>query len=185
MGLLDQQFDLTDSFFEVEVTDSNLLFHLNSFIGEQNWQIPESYKPKSLEAVSEKRLLEIKEKSHLDKNSVSLPFTKASEIGNILTKLFKKQVNISGNGSWYPPGGYLGWHTNKALPGWRVYLTYAQEPNRSFFRYQDTVSGEIKTAYEEAGWQMRRFRILAEEPLWHCVYSEDTNRYSVGWNIIF
>ena len=29
---------------------------------------------------------------------------------------------------WYPPGSYMGWHTNLRLPGWRLYLSVTDEP---------------------------------------------------------
>jgi hypothetical protein len=80
---------------------------------------------------------------------------------------------------WYPPGGYMGWHTNSAHPGWRLYITHAEEPGRSFFRYQDPESGEIVTRMDEA-WDFRIFRIDPARPLWHAVYSE-TNRFSFGF----
>ena len=97
-------------------------------------------------------------------------------------------LKINGNFSfentghfWYPPGGYMGWHTNSRKPGWRFYITYADEPGNSFFRYRDPISGEITTAYDKQ-WNFRLFKVSQEEPLWHAVYS-DTNRFSIGYTI--
>jgi hypothetical protein len=80
---------------------------------------------------------------------------------------------------WYPPGGYMTWHTNNAAPGWRIYLTHAEEPGRSFFRYRDPVSGEIVTVSDHE-WDARAFRIDPDLPFWHAIYS-DTNRFSFGY----
>ena len=48
---------------------------------------------------------------------------------------------LSSGHFWYPPGGYMSWHTNAGAPGLRLYLSYAREPGRSFFRYRDPQTG--------------------------------------------
>ena len=85
----------------------------------------------------------------------------------------------------YPPGGYCGWHTNsntKSNRPNRLYFTWAQEDNKSFFRYKDNSTGEIKTNYDTKGWQMRKFKLSTDEEslYWHCVGSQ-TNRVSIGF----
>lgn len=80
---------------------------------------------------------------------------------------------------WYPQGSYMGWHTNSRAPGWRIYINYAEEPGKSFFRYRDPATGEIVTLWDDV-WNMRVFRVTTENPLWHCVYS-NTNRFSLGY----
>lgn len=81
----------------------------------------------------------------------------------------------------YPKQGYMGWHTNSQTPGWRLYINYVEEPGRSFIRYRDPRDGRITTCMDK-GLNFRLFRIRAEEPLWHAVYS-DTDRYSLGYRI--
>jgi len=80
---------------------------------------------------------------------------------------------------WYPAGTYLGWHTNERFPGWRLYLSHATEPGRSFFRHRDPDTGEIATSLDES-WDLRLFEVTAERPLWHAVYA-GADRYSIGW----
>ncbi|HXE80381.1 MAG TPA: hypothetical protein VNK41_06500 [Vicinamibacterales bacterium] len=80
---------------------------------------------------------------------------------------------------WYPPGGYMGWHTNSRFPGWRLYITHCPEGGRSYFRYRDPHSGTIQTSYDRP-WHVRLFRVSAEQLLWHCVYAE-TDRFSLGY----
>ena len=82
---------------------------------------------------------------------------------------------------WYPPGGFMGWHTNQKAPGWRIYINYTEESEKSFFRYQDPDSGEIITKNDDII-NFRLFRICPEKPLWHAVYS-DTHRFSFGYMV--
>ncbi len=83
---------------------------------------------------------------------------------------------------WYPPGSYMGWHTNSNAPGWRMYVTYCDDPGKSFFRYRDPRSHEIATSYDRR-WTVRLFKVSANDLMWHSIYS-DTNRYSFGYRIV-
>ena len=40
-------------------------------------------------------------------------------------------IYVSGH-FYYPPTGFMGWHTNYKMPEERVYLTYASEKGKSF-----------------------------------------------------
>ena len=82
---------------------------------------------------------------------------------------------------WYPPGGYMSWHTNLRTPGWRLYINHVDEPGKSFFRYRNPDTGEIITAMDRT-WNFRLFKITSSRPLWHAIYS-DTNRFSVGYKV--
>jgi len=83
---------------------------------------------------------------------------------------------------WYPPGGYMGWHTNSNAPGWRMYVTCCDAPGKSFFRYRDPKSREIVTSYDRL-WTVRLFKVSSDDLMWHSIYS-DTNRYSFGYRIV-
>lgn len=80
---------------------------------------------------------------------------------------------------WYPANSWCGWHTNSDWSGERVYIVHAAEDNKSFFRWMDPKTGEIKTKWEKKGWQIHKFEIPKDELLWHCVGSY-TNRISFG-----
>ena len=80
---------------------------------------------------------------------------------------------------WYPPGTSFGWHTNQTFPGWRLYLSYAEEAGRSYFRYRHPTSGAVLTS-TDSRWHLRFFEVSAERLFWHAIYS-DTDRFSVGW----
>jgi hypothetical protein len=101
-----------------------------------------------------------------------------------LKRLFRDggRLSVVNSGHfWYPPGGYMGWHTNLKNPGWRLYSSYCDEPGNSFFRYRNPDTGAIVTSMDRR-WHFRLFRITSEKPLWHAVYSQ-TNRFSVGYKI--
>jgi len=83
----------------------------------------------------------------------------------------------------YPPTGYMGWHTNYKNPGRRLYITYASEDKKSFFRYKDPKTKEIITDYDDKGITIRQFDIMGKPPyFWHCVGS-DCTRVSFGYRI--
>lgn len=83
---------------------------------------------------------------------------------------------------YYPPGGYMSWHTNSDQPYKRVYVTFADKPGKSFFRYKH--GGEIVTEWDKEGVNIRVFEATDKEPLfWHCVFS-DCNRVSFGFRLI-
>jgi hypothetical protein len=100
-----------------------------------------------------------------------------------IKKLFdSRRLVISNSGHFlYPPGGFMGWHTNWEAPGWRLYVNYAEEPGKSFLRYRDPQTGEVITSWDKE-WNFRLFKIDPDELFWHAVYSE-TNRYSFGFRI--
>jgi len=104
-------------------------------------------------------------------------------------KIIKKLNEIDGDDEYsyfqsgfyyYPPKGACGWHTNCRNPGKRVYLTYAEEENKSFFRYYDNEKKEIITKYDKKGWNINTFNIEVNNDYWHCVGS-NTNRVSLGF----
>ena len=105
-------------------------------------------------------------------------------IGRRVRALFAegKNLEIRSSGFFlYSPGGYMGWHTNWQNPGWRLYVNYAEEPGKSFFRYRDPATGETVTSLDRE-LNFRLFRVLDQQPFWHAVYS-DTYRYSLGYKI--
>ena len=103
------------------------------------------------------------------------PFTK------ILKNIFPDYKLKQSGCFLYPKGGYMGWHTNHDSTEDRLYITYAAEDKKSFFRYYE--NGEIITDYDDKGITIRRFSIPEKPPyFWHCVGSE-TDRYSFGYRL--
>ena len=81
---------------------------------------------------------------------------------------------------WYPPKSYCGWHTNNNNQGRRVYLAWAEEGDKSFFRYYDQDKDKIVTTWDKKGLNIHHFEVSKEKPCWHCVGSY-TNRISLGF----
>jgi len=82
---------------------------------------------------------------------------------------------------YYPPTGYMGWHTNHNDPAVRLYINYASEDNKSFFRYFH--NGKVITDYDRKGLNIRKFKCPDKRPyFWHCVGSE-CDRISIGFTI--
>ena len=100
-----------------------------------------------------------------------------------LLKPRRKMRLFQSGRNWYPPNGYMGWHTNANVQGFRLYCSHAPVSQRSYFRYLDPVTQKIETSWDSAGWNFRCFRTDLE-PLWHCVYSE-TDRISFGYGLMF
>tara|TARA_Y100001938_G_C7918894_1_gene343384 strand:+ start:116 stop:700 length:585 start_codon:yes stop_codon:yes gene_type:complete len=98
--------------------------------------------------------------------------------------LFLKNYNFNITGFfWYPINGYCGWHTNlKDGQGDRTYVAWAEEDNKSFFRYYDEDKKELVTKWDKKGFNFHTFNITQTKPLWHCVGSK-TNRISIGFNL--
>lgn len=83
----------------------------------------------------------------------------------------------------YLPSGCMGWHTNSDVPCRRLYITYASEHKKSFFRYKDPETNEIITDYDDRGITIREFNVTNKPPyFWHCVGS-DCIRISLGYRI--
>jgi hypothetical protein len=106
------------------------------------------------------------------------------EISRLVRSLFRDERGLAVTSSghlWYPPGSYMGWHTNSRVPGWRIYVNYTEQEGQSFFRYRNPDTGGIVTLNDRE-WNIRVFRITRNKPLWHAVRS-DTNRFSMGYMV--
>ena len=107
------------------------------------------------------------------------------QLSDVMLKLVKSyypdcQVKCSGH-FHYPKTGFMGWHTNHDNPHERVYIAYASEDNKSFFRYYE--NKRIITDYDNKGITVRKFKVTGERPyFWHCVGSE-CDRISFGYTL--
>jgi hypothetical protein len=109
-----------------------------------------------------------------------------TKIQKYFEEIYQEQVGVSDYllvpvaKTWYPRGGYLGWHIDK--DGGRLYASWAD--GKSFFRYQDPFTKKVITSWDKPQqWTFRIFTFDAKNPLWHCVGAEDI-RVSVGWRFV-
>tara|TARA_Y100001970_G_scaffold278829_1_gene385089 strand:+ start:586 stop:1440 length:855 start_codon:yes stop_codon:yes gene_type:complete len=103
---------------------------------------------------------------------------------------FVKHHQIPQNYFWYKgPNAYMGWHTNCETPGPRLYLVWSDEDKKSYMRYQDIDTGEVKTVYEKKGWNFNQFTLTGpckhhhcDTMLWHSIFS-NCNRISLAFKV--
>ena len=79
------------------------------------------------------------------------------------------------NAIWYPPGGWMDWHTNSNNPGKRLYVAWSETGNSGMKWFCD---GAVVDDPDQPGWNVRIF----DTPQWHMVYA-NCWRYSVGWKV--
>lgn len=76
--------------------------------------------------------------------------------------------------SYYPPGGFVGWHTNYDASAYQVLFTWSKTGD-GYFRYYDLEKKEIVTLQDVPGWQARWYHFGPEnEPhniCWHSAYA--------------
>ena len=101
---------------------------------------------------------------------------------HIVKKLYPSRNIVSSGHFYYPKTGYMGWHTNSNQPDDHLYINYALEDKKSFFRYY--VDGKVVTDYDNKGLNFRTFSISDKEPyFWHCVGS-NCDRFSFGYRLV-
>ncbi len=77
---------------------------------------------------------------------------------------------------WYPPGGWMDWHTNSNNPGKRLYVSWS-ETGKSGMRWLNKKNIVVEDP-DKPGWNIRIFNT----PEWHMVYA-DCWRFSIGWKL--
>jgi len=82
----------------------------------------------------------------------------------------------------YDVDNFMGWHTNSASPAWRIYLTYTEEPNKSYICHFDEETQKVVKSYDKEGITCRAFNLKDYPPLKHSVLSQ-TKRWSIGFRI--
>lgn len=75
--------------------------------------------------------------------------------------------------SYYPPGGFVNWHTNYDATAYQVLFTWSD--GNGYFRYYDKAKDEIVHIPDVVGWQCRHYYFGPEnEPenhCWHAAYA--------------
>ena len=73
--------------------------------------------------------------------------------------------------NYYPPGGFVGWHTNWNANAYQILFTWSRTGN-GYFRYYDLEKKEIVTIEDKPGWQCRHYYFgKRDEPDHHCWHS--------------
>ena len=154
--------------------------YVNSIISKQNYVSDWQY------YISEEYLLNCFGKDipkNIDNNIFRLYGYVAmhDQLIDVVEKCYPDYEVIRSGDFHYPKTGYMGWHTNHDNPLERVYITYATEERKSFFRYFE--NGKIITDYDNKGITVRQFKVTGKPPyFWHCVGSE-CDRLSFGYTL--
>tara|TARA_B110000908_G_C10238119_1_gene444531 strand:+ start:678 stop:1355 length:678 start_codon:yes stop_codon:yes gene_type:complete len=76
--------------------------------------------------------------------------------------------------NYYPPRGFVGWHTNWNANAYQVLFTYSKDGN-GYFRYWDNEKREVVHIQDKVGWQCRHYYFgKHDEPdhhCWHAAYA--------------
>jgi|TARA_R110000868_G_scaffold188385_1_gene431099 hypothetical protein len=76
--------------------------------------------------------------------------------------------------NYYPPGGFVGWHTNWDANAYQVLFTWSRTGD-GYFRYYDKKNDEIITVEDKPGWQARHYYFGRKDELdHHCWHSAFT-----------
>ena len=80
---------------------------------------------------------------------------------------------------YYPPSGFVGWHTNYGAPGWIILFNWSETGDGYFRCWKD---GQLRTLPDAPGWSARvgLFRPEQEHELWHCARTE-CRRFSFSY----
>lgn len=148
------------------------------------WNKKEKPKSDGLNYVSEEYLNTINEDVTIGEPAYLINFDElklSDKLYSFVQQMFPEYKPIVSGHFYYPKGGYMSWHTNSDKPEKRVYITYVDEPNKSFFR--SSVNGKVTTDWDTNNINIRVFDVTDAKPYyWHCVYSE-CNRYSFGFRL--
>jgi len=105
----------------------------------------------------------------------------SDKLYSYVEEMFPEYKALASGYFYYPKGGYMSWHTNSDKPEKHVYITYVDDPGKSFFR--SYVDNKIITDWDSEKLTVRTFDIVNKKPYyWHCVYS-DCNRFSFGFRL--
>ena len=102
-----------------------------------------------------------------------------------VAELKNKDFKVVRTGThYYPPKGWMGWHTNANQAYWTLYITYTLEEGNSFFRYYDKQTETMRTSYDGQGVTCRLFKLTqdVDNLFTHCVYT-DVGRWSFGFQV--
>ena len=73
---------------------------------------------------------------------------------------------------YYPPGGFVGWHTNQNNSGYQIVFSWS-ESGDGYFQVYDKEKEEVIRYYDQPGWNCRHqlFGREEHEHCWHSAYT--------------
>ena len=105
----------------------------------------------------------------------------SNKLLHIIKEKYPAKTIYSSGHFYYPPTGFMGWHTNCGTPDDHLYISYVEKGGESFFIYKE--GDRIITSYDEEGLNIRSFSLSGTRPyFWHCVGS-NCDRFSFGYRL--
>lgn len=90
---------------------------------------------------------------------------------------FVMELGVAANAlfSWYPPNGFIGWHTNWNAYSYQVIFTWSENGD-GYFQYYDKLKDEVVKVPDKKGWTAKTYYFAPiEEEDFHCWHSAYTN----------
>lgn len=84
---------------------------------------------------------------------------------------------------YYPPGGFVGWHTNQNNSGYQFIFTYSKNGD-GYFQYYDLKTQEIVVTKDQPGWRCH-YHHFGKDPSEHCWHSAYTNEPRITICVLF
>lgn len=95
-------------------------------------------------------------------------------------------VHSSALFNYYPPGGFVGWHTNWNANAYQILFTWSETGN-GYFKYFDNKEQKIVTIQDVPGWQCRWYYFgKYDEPdhhCWHAAYA-GCDRITLAYKVL-
>jgi len=89
---------------------------------------------------------------------------------------FAKRIGAHTNAllNYYPPGGFVGWHTNWNANAYQILFTWSRTGD-GYFKYRNQATGDIVTIQDKPGWQARHYYFGKQDEIdyhcWHAAYA--------------
>lgn len=84
----------------------------------------------------------------------------------------KKKYNLDCHiCAYYPPGGYIDWHTNENIATYNALCTFSSE-GKSFFEYKTSIDSS-RCVYDPVGWSVKMTKWSKTDPVWHRAVAND------------
>lgn len=91
-------------------------------------------------------------------------------IANDMRESFRAEIAAASCAlsNYYPPGGFVGWHTNWNATARQILFTWSKTGD-GCFKYLDKTTNEIVTIQDEPGWKARYYYFGPQShPDYHC-----------------
>jgi hypothetical protein len=111
----------------------------------------------------------------------------AWKLYNVARHEMTKHFNASANAlfSWYPPNGFIGWHTNWNTQALQVLFTWS-ETGEGYFQYYDKKEDKVVVVPDKKGWSAKTYVFGPKEDLddhfWHSAYTP-CNRMTLCYKV--